>query len=249
MGKIIVVASGKGGTGKTTTAAAVASSLAALGHKTLCVDFDAALNNLDLSLCMDEYAVADFTDVLAGRLPLMDACHECPRIPNLYFLSAPAFGNIEFIDGTNVGRMYDEIRARFDYCLIDSPSGIGAGFELAQRYADMSLIVTTGEMPAIRDAQKTAEAARAMGVGEVRLLVNRVVPKNLRWMKITLDDIIDTVEAQLIGVVREDSMVYEALHAKTPLVLYKRRHAAYDFLDAARRARGENLPLRYVARK
>jgi septum site-determining protein MinD len=83
-----------------------------------------------------------------------------------------------------------------------------------------------------------------LGVGEIRLLVNRVVPKSIRWMKITLDDIIDTVEAQLIGVVREDSTVYESLHKKTPLVLYKRRYAAYDFLDAARRARGEDIPLR-----
>jgi septum site-determining protein MinD len=249
MGKIIVVASGKGGTGKTTTVAAIASCLAALGHKTLCVDFDAALNNLDLTLSMDEYTVADFTDVLAGRLSLMDACHECPRIPNLYFLSAPAFGNTEVIDGTNVGRMYDEIRTRFDYCLIDAPSGIGAGFELAQRYADTSLIVTTSELPAIRDAQKTVDAARAMGITEIKLLVNRVKPKTFRWMKITIDDIIDTVEAQLLGVVREDSTVYESLHEKTPLVLYKRRYAAYDFLDAARRASGENIPLRLALRK
>ena len=244
MGKVIAVSSGKGGTGKTTTVAAVSSCLAALGYKTLCVDFDAGLKSLDLSLCMSDYAVADFYDVLDGRTELADACHECPRISNLYFLAAPPLISPEEISPEAVPPFFDAVRAEFDFCLVDAPSGIGAGFRLAHAGADMSILVTAGELPAVRDAQRASDAARDMGVSDVRLLVNRIRPRRLERIRTTVDDVIDTIGARLIGIVPEDDSVFHALHENIPLVLYKKRRAAYDFLDIARRIAGEEIPIR-----
>jgi len=244
MGKVIAVASGKGGTGKTTTVAAVSSCLAALGYKTLCIDFDAGLRNLDLSLCMTDFTVTDYMDVLSGQLKLMDACKESPQIPKLFFLSAPTDEVPNVVDAITLQAMFEEIRDEFDYCLVDAPSGIGPGFRLAHSNADMSVIVTTGELPAMRDAQRAAEAIREMGVKDLRLLVSRVQRKNLKRTKTTVDDIIDIIGVRLLGIVPEDKYVFRSLHANVPLILYKKRLAAYDFLDAARRISGEEIPLR-----
>jgi len=243
MSKVIAIASGKGGTGKTTVAAAISSCLAVLGHKTLCIDFDAELRNLDFSLCMTDFTVMDFMDVVSGRMDIMSACSESPKIPNLYFLTAPSAGIPDDIDKAAVKAMFDEIRNEFEYCIIDSPAGIGTGFCLAEANADMSIIVTTGDCASMRNANLTANAAREQGVTNLRLIVNRVKPKELKHIKTNIDDIIDTVGVQLLGLIPEDKYIYYALHENTPLILYKKRRSAYDFLDAARRIAGDNIPL------
>ena len=248
MGKVIAVASGKGGTGKTTAAAALSSCLAVLGNKTLCIDFDAELRNLDLALGMTTFAVMDYMDVVSGRLDIMAACSESPKIPNLFFLSAPTSRVSDDVDKEAFKAMFEDIRQNFDYCIIDSPSGIGPGFVLAHTDADMSIIVTTGELASIRDANRTAEAVREMGVPNLRLIVNRVLPRNYKRIKTTVDDIIDTVGVQLLGLVPEDKSIFLALHDNIPLILYSKRKSAYDFLDAARRLTGEDIPLQQYKR-
>jgi len=243
MGKVIAVASGKGGTGKTTVAAAVSSCLAVLGHKTLCIDFDTELRNLDLALCMTDFTVMDFMDVVNGRLDLMTACSESPKIPNLFFLSAPAACMPDDIDKSAVKRMFADIRNNFEFCIIDSPAGIGTGFQLAHTDADMSIIVTTGDLSSMRDSNLAANAARAMDIASVRLLVNRVLPRNYKLIRTNIDDVIDTVGVQLIGMIPEDRNIFLALHENVPVVLYKKRRAAYDLLDVARRLTGDDVPL------
>ena len=244
MGKIIAVVSGKGGTGKTTSAAAISSCLAALSMKTLCIDFDAGLKNLDLSLGMSDFAVMDYMDVLTGNLKLTEACSESPNIPSLFFLAAPTVHDDEAQDEDALKAMFDEIREQFDYCLVDAPSGVGIGFKQACLYADMTIVVTTGELPAMRDAQHAVSVIRELGVKDIRLLVNRVIPKNLKRIRTTIDDLIDTVGARLIGIVPEDKAVFRALHANIPLILFKKRFSAYDYLDIAHRISGEDIPLR-----
>jgi len=248
MSKVIAVASGKGGTGKTTVAAAVSSCLAVLGHKTLCIDFDTELRNLDLALCMTDFTVMDFMDVVNGRLDLMSACSESPKIPNLFFLSAPTSCMPESIDENAVKKMFAEIRKDFEYCIIDSPAGIGAGFRLAHTDVDMSIIVTTGDLPSMRDSNRAANVARELDVSNVRLLVNRVLPKNYKQIKTNIDDVIDTVGVQLIGVVPEDRSIFLALHDNIPVILYKKRRAAYDLLDVARRIAGDDVPLQQASK-
>ena len=243
MGKVIAVASGKGGTGKTTVVAAISSCLAVLGHKTLCIDFDAKLRNLDLSLCMTEFTVMDYMDVINGRLGIMAASSESPKIQNLFFLSAPAEGIKDDVNVSVFKEMFNKIRQEFDFCLIDCPAGIGSGFKLAHTDVDMSIIVTTGDVASIRDANRTANAVRDMGVENLRLIVNRVLKKNLKQVKTTIDDVIDTVGVQLLGLIPEDKYIFSALHENTPLILYKKRLSAYDFLDAARRIAGDDVPL------
>jgi len=248
MGKVIAVASGKGGTGKTTVAAAVSSCLAVLGHKTLCIDFDTELRNLDLALSMTDFTVMDFMDVVSGRLDLMTACSESPKIPNLFFLSAPAACMPETIDKTEIKKLFAGIRENFDYCVIDAPAGIGAGFRLAHTDVDMTIIVTTGDLASMRDSNRAANAARDLEVSNVRLLVNRVLPKNYKQIRTNIDDVIDTVGVQLIGMVPEDRNIFLALHDNVPIILYKKRHAAYDFLDVARRIAGDDVPLQQSKR-
>jgi len=243
MGKIIAISSGKGGTGKTTTAAAVSSCLAVLGHKTLCMDFDTELRNLDLALCMTDFAVMDFMDVVSGRLDIMAACSESPEISNLFFLSAPAAGLPADINIDTLKSMFDSIRLEFDYCIIDCPAGIGSGFRYAHCNVDMSIIVTTGDIASIRDANRTAGIIREMGVSNLRLLVNRVSRNDLKRIRTNIDDIIDEVGVQLIGLIPEDKYIFLALHDNTPLILYKKRKSAYDFLDVTRRIMGNNVPL------
>jgi len=244
MGTVIAVASGKGGTGKTTATAALSSCLAVLGYKTLAIDFDAELRNLDLSLAMSDFTVMDVMDVISGQLNIMDACTESPRIPNLYFLAAPTTCLPEDIDTTAVANMFDDIRKNFDYCLIDVPAGLGSGFKLAHSNVDMSIIISTGDVASLRDANITACKIREMGVTNLRLIVNRVLPKNVRKIKTNIDDMVDTVGVQLLGIAVEDNNVFLALNSHTPLVLYKKRVSAHDFLDAARRLTGRDYPLR-----
>jgi len=243
MGKIIAVASGKGGAGKTTTVAALSSCLAVLGHRTLALDFDAGLRNLDIALGMTDFTVMDFMDVIHGRVNLMSACSESPKIPNLFFLSAPTDSAPEETDLDALKEMFSCIRDNFEYCLIDAPPGIGSGFKIAHSDVDMSIIVTTAELPSIRDATLAANAVRAIGITNLRLLINRVIPKNFKMIKTTVDDVIDTIGVRLLGLIEEDKHIFMALHEGIPLILHKKRKSAYDFLDAARRITGEDVPL------
>lgn len=243
MGKVIVVASGKGGTGKTTTVGAISSCLAALGHKTLCIDCDAGLRNLDIILGMSEYAVTDFSDVIDGLVTLDAAVSEHPKISGLHFLPAPAFRGPEEIAPEAMTALMAQVKERYDYCLIDSPAGIGAGFRLAAHDADMALVVAVCDLSSMRDGQRVAEELRTLGIEEVRLVVNRVSVRNFRRIGMTVDDIIDTVSAQLIGLIEEDDSVFLASNTEIPLILYNDKKAALEFLQTARRLTGERIPL------
>ncbi len=243
MGKVIVVASGKGGTGKTTSVGAISSCLAALGHQTLCIDCDAGLRNLDIIIGMSEYVVTDFSDVLEGHISLDEACSEHPEISGLFFLPAPAFRGPEDIDPEAMSDLMMQVKERFDYCVIDSPAGIGPGFRLAAQNADMALVVTVCDLSSMRDGQRVAEELNAIGVEEVRLIVNRVSIRNFKRIGATVDDVIDTVGAQLIGLVEEDEAVFLASNSEVPLILYEAKKAALEFLHIAQRITGERIPL------
>jgi septum site-determining protein MinD len=243
MGKVIVVASGKGGTGKTTTVGAISSCLAALGYKTLCIDCDAGLRNLDIIIGMSDYTVTDFSDVLEGIIPLDEACSEHPKIKNLFFLPAPAFRGPEEINPDAMTALMGQIKEQFDYCLIDSPAGIGQGFRLAAANADMAIVVSICDMSSMRDGQRVTQELRNHGIEEVRLIVNRVSARNFRQLGTTVDDVIDAVGARLIGLIEEDGAVFFASNTETPLILYEAKGASLQFLQVARRIVGDRVPL------
>ena len=243
MGTYIVVTSGKGGTGKTTCTAALASGLAILGHRALCVDCDVGLRNLDMVLGLTEASVWDFSDILSGERELLETAEPHPEIEGLFFLQAPAVSGPEQVDPGAFMDLKEQMRQEFDYVLIDSPAGLGAGFRLASEGADLGIIVTTPELTSLRDGQRTAAELAALGVSETRLIVNRVCPRALRASRMDIDQAIDLVGARLLGVVSEDESIPQAVNLERPLIAFGAKYAYGQFMDMARRLTGERVPL------
>ncbi len=242
MSNIIAVVSGKGGTGKTSFTANVGLALAQLGYKTLCLDCDITLRNLDLALGLSDQAIMDFSDVAKGRCSLPDAvvCNE--KYPNLDLLSAPLCDGDPDVTEAQMQALAREIRERYAYCLIDSPAGLGIGFRLALAMADSVVVVTTTDASALRDAQRTVMELQAFPSGQVHLVVNRVEKKLMHTMRITIDDAIDTAGLPLLGVVPEDKDIPYALNRGIPL-----RECNYfaqrAYENIAKRLVGRRVPL------
>lgn len=243
MGTSILMTSGKGGTGKTTCCAAIASFLASMGHSVLCVDCDAALRNLDLVLGLSEGVLWDFMDVVNGSIDLDTALLRHPEIDDLWFLSAPTELVPQDIGSEDLAGLIRELKNRFDYILLDSPAGIGPGFRLAASMADSAIIVSTGDTSSLRDGQRTAWELRGMGINDLRLLVNRVRPRSLRRIKRDIDDVIDAVGVRLIGIISDDDEVSEAGNLEIPLFLYGSRWAWGQFRAVAARVAGKRVRL------
>lgn len=242
MGTVIVVTSGKGGTGKTSLTGGVASCLAALGQKVLCIDLDIGLRNLDISLGMTDRALMDFTDVVEGRCSLERAAVEHPVIRGLYLLTAPVRPTPNALDEEKMKAMLLQARAQFDYILIDSPAGLGSGFRLAVCGADRAVVVSTNDSSALRDAQRTVvELGRQ--IDTIHLVMNRIQPKLLRRLRTTIDDAMDAAGLPLLGVVPEDSQVILAANTGEPLILFSRKGAALAYLNIAKRLMGQRVPL------
>ena len=242
MGTVIVVTSGKGGTGKTSLTGGVASCLAALGHRVLCIDMDIGLRNLDLTLGLSDRALMDFTDVVEGRCTLERAAVEHPVIRGLYLLTAPVRPTPDALDEEKMKAMLLQARAQFDYILIDSPAGLGSGFRLAVCGADRAVVVSTNDSSALRDAQRTVvELGRELET--IHLVMNRIQPKLLRRLRTTIDDAMDAAGLPLLGVVPEDSQVILAANTGEPLILFSRKGAALAYLNIAKRLMGQRVPL------
>ena len=242
MGKVIVVVSGKGGTGKTTAVGAIGSCLAAMGKSTLCIDCDAGLRNLDITLGMTNYAVANLSHILEGECTIDEAIMKHPNIANLSFLDAPPFYRSEY-DFGKAKDIFAEVREKFDFCLLDAAAGIGPDVEFAASLADMAIIVATGDASSIRDGQVMSAKLREAGVEDVRLLVNRVRGRIFSATGSTIDNMIDAIGARLIGVIKEDKEVTLSANLETPLVLYSRKAAAKGFLKVAQRIVGVDVPI------
>lgn len=242
MGQVLAVISGKGGTGKTTLCAGIAACLAAEGQRVLCIDCDIGLRNLDISLGMTELCSVAFTDVMAGRYALSDATPH-PSIPNLFLLTAPVCLTEAQIDAAAFAALLDRVRAEFDWCLIDAAAGIGPAFRLATDSADRVFVVSTPDPASMRDAAHTAGLLPARLSGCAQLVVNRIRPKMFSRMRLTVDDMMDSVGLPLLGVVPEDSAVVLAAASGQALILYSDRNASRACLHIARRLCGRKMPL------
>ena len=225
MGELIAVASGKGGTGKTSVTAGVASALAMSGRRVLCIDCDVGLRNLDISLGLSDLCPLSFLDVCEGGYSLSQAAVH-PAIPTLHFLTAPMNRPPESIRTDTFGAFLEAARSCYDFIFLDAPAGVEAGFKLAASFADRCILVTGPGPAAVRDAARTAQVLELMGKTNVRLVVNRVGPKLVRAMGTTIDDVMDTAGLPLLGIVPEDKNVTLAAVFNKPLLKYKPRSAA-----------------------
>lgn len=241
IGTAIVITSGKGGTGKTSTAGGVAACLAAMGHRVLCLDGDIGLRNLDLTLGMTEQALMDFTDVIQGRCSLDRACVEHSEVKNLFLLTAP----VTLPDGIDEGDMralLRRVREKFDYCIIDCPAGVGLGFRLATCAADRAIVVCNADCASLRDGQAAVQRLRGLNI-PIHLVVNRVKPRLLRKLRMDIDDAMDQTGLALLGVVPEDETVTLAAARGVSIITVARKGAALAYYNIAKRITGQRTPL------
>lgn len=243
MGELYAVVSGKGGTGKTSVCAGIATALAEAGKRVLCVDCDVGLRNLDISLGMSDSGNLSFLDVSEYGYDLNNA----PRhsvFPNLSFLTAPMNRSAEDIDPGPFTELLYRARSEFDFIFLDAPAGVDAGFRLVTGAADQFLVVTGAGPAAVRDAARVGELLELAGKTGARLVVNRVDKSMLSTVRLTIDDIMDTAGLPLAGIVLEDPHVTLAAAFSLPLLQYASRcDAAKAYRRIAARIQGIHQPI------
>ena len=243
MGEVITILSGKGGTGKTTICAALATCLAAENCRVLCIDADLGLRNLDIALGMDkEQHYISFMDVIKGRYTLADAAVHA-RLPELRLLSSPYRECEDEIDFPSFEKLLDRVRSEYDFCLIDSPAGIGKGFRLATAFADRGLVIATPDPASLRDAERAADIAKMAGMREQHLIVNRIDKRLFSRTPWTIDYMMDETGLPLIGLVPEDKNVLMSAIYGVPLIYTTGKGAAEACLRISKRLQQEIVPL------
>lgn len=243
MGELFAVLSGKGGTGKTSVCAGIATALAEEGHRVLCIDCDVGLRNLDISLGLSDCGALSFLEVCQGDYPLSGAAKH-PAYPTLSFLTAPMNCPVEQIQPNTFQELLRQARQEFDYIFLDAPAGVDAGFRLVSGVADRFLLVTGSGPAAVRDAFRVGDLLELMGKRDVRLIVNRVDREMLSTVRMTIDDVMDSAGLPLCGVVLEDPNVTLAASFGQPLLKYaKRSPAAKACRKIARRLQGFREPI------
>ncbi|HEY2036552.1 MAG TPA: septum site-determining protein MinD [Steroidobacteraceae bacterium] len=256
MAEIIVVTSGKGGVGKTTTSASVACGLARRGKRVVVIDFDIGLRNLDLIMGCERRVVYDFVNVIQGDCTLKQALIKDKRLENLHVLAASQTRDKDALTSEGVKRVLDELIADgFDYILCDSPAGIEKGAHLAMYYADRAVVVVNPEVSSVRDsdrilgllASKTQRAERGNGGVKEHLLLTRYNPRRVASGEMmSVDDVKEILGLDVIGVVPESPDVLAASNAGVPVILKDESDASLAYDDAVARLLGEDLPLRFL---
>ena len=255
MSKIIVVTSGKGGVGKTTTSASVATGLALRGKKTAVIDFDVGLRNLDLIIGCERRVVYDLINVIQGEANLNQALIKDKQCENLFVLAASQTRDKEALTEEGVKKVLDDLTEMgFEYILCDSPAGIESGALLAMRYAEEALVTTNPEVSSVRDSDRilgmlssrTDRAKRGESVKE-HLLITRYNPARVEeGQMLSIKDIEDILRIPLIGVVPESEIVLQASNQGIPVIHMKSADAAQAYEDVVARLLGETRPMRFT---
>jgi len=256
MARIIVVTSGKGGVGKTTTSASFASGLAIAGHKTAVIDFDVGLRNLDLIMGCERRVVYDLINVIHGEANLNQALIKDKQCDNLYVLAASQTRDKDALTKDGVERVLHDLDGMgFQYIVCDSPAGIEAGALMAMHFADDALVVTNPEVSSVRDsdrilgmlASKTKRAIEGKEPVKEHLLITRYNPNRVdQGQMLSLEDIKDILRIQLIGVVPESEAVLQASNQGTPAVHLKGTDVSEAYKDVVDRFLGQDRPLRFI---
>ena len=255
LAKIIVVTSGKGGVGKTTSSAALSTGLAMRGHKTVVIDFDIGLRNLDLIMGCERRVVYDFINVINGEATLRQTLIKDKRIPKLYILPASQTRDKDALTIEGVGKILEELSKDFEYIICDSPAGIESGALLAMHFADHAVIVTNPEVSSVRDsdrilgilASKTKRALEGKDPIKEHLLLTRYNPERVeRGDMLSVQDVQDILAIPLIGIIPESKAVLKASNTGTPVILDEESDAGVAYQDAIARFLGEDRPMRFI---
>jgi len=243
MGEVIVVTSGKGGVGKTTTTANIGTGLAAAGHKIVLVDTDIGLRNLDVVLGLENRIVYDLTDVTGGVCRVKQALIRDKRLDGLHLLPAAQTKDKTAVSPDQMRDLCKELKQEFDYVIIDCPAGIEQGFRNAIAGADRAIVVTTPEVSAVRDADRIIGLLEAAELSEPKLIINRIRPRMVRAGDMMgIDDMIDILAIDLLGVIPEDEMIVITTNRGEPVVLDQVSRSGQAYRNIARRILGEEVP-------
>jgi septum site-determining protein MinD len=252
MAKVVVITSGKGGVGKTTSTAALGAALAHTGQKVAVIDFDVGLRNLDLVMGAERRVVFDLINVVQGVAKLSQALIRDKRLETLWLLPASQTRDKDALTEAGVAGIIKEMRAKFDWILCDSPAGIERGATLAMRFADAAVIVTNPEVSSVRDSDriiglldsKTQKAEKGERM-EKHILITRYDPSRaLRGEMLSIDDVLEILSTPLLGIIPESEEVLRASNVGSPVTLSNPASApARAYLDAASRLTGEEIPM------
>jgi len=252
MAKVLVVTSGKGGVGKTTTTAALGAALAQAGQKVAVVDFDVGLRNLDLVLGAERRVVFDLINVVQGVARLSQALIRDKRLENLWLLPASQTRDKDALTDQGVGSVIKELRSKFDWVICDSPAGIERGAQLAMRFADAAVIVTNPEVSSVRDSDriiglldsKTEKAEKGQRIEKHVLITRYDAQRATRGEMLNIEDVLDILSTPLLGIIPESEEVLRASNIGSPVTISNRASApARAYIDASRRLMGEVLPM------
>lgn len=258
MTKTIVVTSGKGGVGKTTTSASFAVGLACRGFKTVVIDFDIGLRNLDLIMGCERRVVYDFVNVIRNEANLNQALIRDKHVKDLYILPASQTRDKDALTLEGVEKILDELSKTFDYIVCDSPAGIERGAQLAMYFADSAIVVTNPEVSSVRDSDrilgllssKTKRAEEGREPISEHLLLTRYSAKRVaRGDMLSLSDVNEILAIPLLGIIPESQAVLRASNGGEPVIMDEMSDAGQAYADAVARFLGENVPLRFVEEK
>ena len=242
MGEVIVITSGKGGVGKTTTTANIGAGLSKLGKKVVIIDTDLGLRNLDVVMGMENLVVYNLVDVVDGSCRLKQALIRDSRYENLYLLPSAQTKDKSAVSPGQMKKLTAELKEEFDYILLDCPAGIEQGFQNAIAGADRALVVTTPEVSSIRDADRIIGLLESDGIRDIRLIINRLRPEMVaRGDMMSVDDVADILAVPVIGAVPDEEDIVISANQGEPLVAAGSM-AGEAFLNICRRISGESVP-------
>lgn len=249
--KVIVITSGKGGVGKTTTSAAISAGIALMGHKTVVIDFDIGLRNLDLIMGCERRVIYDFVNVIHGDANLNQALIKDKRVENLYILPASQTRDKDVLTKEGIGKIIDELKKDFDYIVCDSPAGIEKGALMAMYYADEAVVVTNPEVSSVRDsdrilgvlASRSYRAENKLDPIKEHLLITRYSDARVkRGEMLSVEDVLEILSIPLLGVIPESTAVLNASNRGVPVTLESASDAKAAYEQAVRRLLGEKIP-------
>ncbi|OAS19432.1 septum site-determining protein MinD [Pseudomonas putida] len=255
MAKILVVTSGKGGVGKTTTSAAIGTGIALRGHKTVIVDFDVGLRNLDLIMGCERRVVYDFVNVVNGEANLQQALIKDKRLENLYVLAASQTRDKDALTQEGVEKVLMDLKKDFEYVICDSPAGIEKGAHLAMYFADEAIVVTNPEVSSVRDSDRMlgilSSKSRRSENGEEpikeHLLITRYHPERVvKGEMLSVADVEEILSIKLKGVIPESQAVLKASNQGIPVILDDQSDAGQAYSDAVDRLLGKEKPMRFI---